>query len=46
MWSGFSGVVLLSILDICAKIGSGYILLSLSSALMQAEMTGSSSTGF
>jgi hypothetical protein len=41
---GFSEAVLLGILDMCAKIGSGYILLSLSGALMQAEMTGSSST--
>jgi bacteriorhodopsin len=41
----FIETVLLGILDMCAKIGSGYILLSHSSALLQAEMTGSSSTG-
>jgi len=42
--SPFTETVLLGILDICAKIGSGYILLSSPSALTRAEATGSSST--
>jgi len=45
IFSLFIEAVLLGILDICAKIGSAYILLSHCNALMQAEAAGSSSTG-